>query len=281
MIGQDMVNRLYDCQVIDPQGEKIGSVKRVWLDGQTGDPVWASVHTGLFGLKETFVPLQRAELTNDQLQVPVAKDQVKDAPRIEAEGDEMSDDEQQTLYRYYGVTPGGSTPDQRRGERRSGRQDERARGEQRTSAPGGRRDQEQRQGMSQPGSVQRSGGMTRAEEQLRVGTEQVETGRVRLVKHVVTEQQQVNVPVTHEEVRIEREPISGTDARDVEIGEGEQEIRLHAEKPVVSKETVPVERVRLGKETVTEQQTVSDQVRREEIDVQGDTRRGDHGRRPR
>ncbi|HEV7652633.1 MAG TPA: PRC-barrel domain-containing protein [Actinophytocola sp.] len=73
MIGQSMIDRLYDCQVVDPRGEKIGSVKQVWLDGQTGEPVWASVHTGLFGLRETFVPLQRAELHDGQVQVPVAK----------------------------------------------------------------------------------------------------------------------------------------------------------------------------------------------------------------
>src|ERR1044071_13657 len=90
VIGQDMVNRLYDCEVVDPAGEKIGSVKRVWLDGQTGDPLWASVHTGLFGLKESFVPLQRAELADDQLRVPVDKEQVKESPKIEAANDHMS-----------------------------------------------------------------------------------------------------------------------------------------------------------------------------------------------
>lgn len=105
MIGQNMVNRLYDCQVVDPRGEKIGSVKRVWLDGQTGDPLWASVHTGLFGLKESFVPLRRAELRDDQLQVPVDKDQVKESPRIEATNDHMSDEEQAALYQHYGFGP--------------------------------------------------------------------------------------------------------------------------------------------------------------------------------
>jgi hypothetical protein len=106
MIGQDMVNQLYDCQVIDPHGEKIGAVKRIWLDEVTGDPVWASVNMGMFGQKEIFIPLQRAELHQDQLQVPVEKAQVKEAPRIEAEGDLMTPEEQQTLYQFYGMSPG-------------------------------------------------------------------------------------------------------------------------------------------------------------------------------
>jgi len=313
MIGQNMVNQLYDCQVIDPEGEKIGSVKRVWLDGRTGDPVWASVHTGLFGLKETFVPLQRAELHDDRLQVPVGKAQVKDAPRIEAEGDQMSDEEQQTLYRYYGVSPTGTGGDRRGMGRQS-----------RDGQATGRSGTDNRRGTaSQPGSVQRSNagaqqganqrggmgqqddmsqqstsgrrragmgdsgragadqipageGMTRSEERLQVGTEQVETGRVRLVKHVVTEEQQVSVPVSHEEVRIEREPVTDAGSSRAEIAEGEQEVLLHAEKPVVRKETVPMERVRLAKDTVTEQETVSGEVRKEQIDIEND-QAGRHG----
>jgi uncharacterized protein (TIGR02271 family) len=112
--------------------------------------------------------------------------------------------------------------------------------------------------------------MTRSEERLHVGTERREAGRARLRKYVVTENVTTTVPVSHEEVRLEREPVtdanrdaalSGTD-----ITEEEHEITLRAERPVVEKQTVPVERVRLAKETVTEQQEVSEQVRKEQID---------------
>lgn len=260
MIGQDMVNRLYDCQVVDPRGERIGSVKRIWLDGQTGDPLWASVHTGLFGLKESFVPLQRAELREDQLRVPVEKEQVKESPRIEATNDHMTDEEQAALYRHYGFGPQGGPGD----------------GRQRTQQP--RRPGSSMQPGEYPGrgreTQQGAGGdaMTRSEEQLKVGTEQVETGKVRLVKHVVTEQQQVEVPVRHEEVRLEREPITDANRADAlrgkDIAEAEHEMTLHAEKPVVEKETVPVERVRLSKDTVTDTETVSGTVRKEQIDLE-------------
>jgi uncharacterized protein (TIGR02271 family) len=118
--------------------------------------------------------------------------------------------------------------------------------------------------------------MTRSEEQLQVGTETREAGRARLRKHVVTEHQQVTVPVTREEVTLEREPVTEANRGEAydgpAISEEEHEVTLHAERPVVDVEAVPVERVRLGKETVTEQETVGGEVRKEEIELdRGDT----------
>ena len=239
VITQEMVQQLFGDEVYDRRGEKIGKVGQVYLDDQTGQPVWVTVRTGLFGMKESFVPLNQAQVDGDAVHVHVSKDQVKDAPRMDADGGHMSRTEEQQLYSYYGIEY-AALPGQRQGER------------------GGQRPTE----------------MTRSEERLRVGTEQVETGKVRLRKHVVTEQQQMSVPVRHEEVRLEREPIADGAARGTErIGEAEQEVTLHAEKPVVSKETVPVERVRMSKETVTEQQKVSGEVRKEEIDVDDASKR--------
>jgi uncharacterized protein (TIGR02271 family) len=278
VIGQNMVNRLYDCQVVDPKGEKIGSVKRVWLDGQTGDPLWASVHTGLFGLKESFVPLQRAELRNDELQVPVGKDLVKDSPRIEASNDHMSDEEQAALYQHYGFGPQGGRGGQagrmeQTGQQRQPQQRRPGTSQQPGEYPGrGRQSAVNGNGRDTMAGDTSGGAMTRSEEQLKVGTERVETGRVRLVKHVVTEQQQVRVPVSHEEVRLEREPITDANRdaamRGKDITEAEHEVTLFGEKPVVGKETVPVERVRLDTDTVTDTETVSDTVRKEQIDLE-------------
>jgi uncharacterized protein (TIGR02271 family) len=117
--------------------------------------------------------------------------------------------------------------------------------------------------------------MIRSEERLNVGTEQVESGRVRLRKYVVTEQQQMTVPVSHEEVRVEREPIDPAERGRMGDGTGkladaEQEVVLHEEKPIVRTETVPVERVRVGTDTVTEEQTVGGEVHKERIDVEPD-----------
>jgi stress response protein YsnF len=122
------------------------------------------------------------------------------------------------------------------------------------------------------------GGMVRTEEQLRVGTERVAARRVRLVKYVVTEDVQVTVPLRREEVRVEELPFEG---EPVPLGEEEtlvaegaagapglpDEIVLHAERPVVSVEVVPVERVRLRTEEVAGLEQVSDRLTREQIVV--------------
>lgn len=289
MIGQNMISQLYDCQVIDPRGEKIGAVKQVWLDGGTGEPMWASVHTGLFGHRETFVPLQRAELRNDQVQVPVEKEHVKEAPRIDTDGDRMSERDQAALFAHYGLPGKGADAGGSSGRHGKSGQGAGGNGRQGDRPPGGmagrltgRSGDEGRRtagAKDRATAGQLSGdlagrsedvAMTRSEERLKVGTEQVETGRVRLVKHVVTENQQVTVPVSHEEVHIEREPIA--DGRPGQkLADGQQELTLHAERPVVDKETVAVENVRLAKEKVTEEQTVSDKVRKELIDIEDDS----------
>jgi uncharacterized protein (TIGR02271 family) len=99
----------------------------------------------------------------------------------------------------------------------------------------------------------------------------VQTGRARLRKVVVTEQQTVTVPVTREEVRVVREPIAPGDTVDATIGEAAAEVVLTEERVVVSKETVPVERVRLGTVTITEQQEVTEAVRKEKIEFDDST----------
>lgn len=110
--------------------------------------------------------------------------------------------------------------------------------------------------------------LVRSEEQLRVGTEEHVSGRARLRKVVVTENVTTTVPISHEEVHVVREPITEGDrttADRARIGEAESEVILHAEQPVVSKEAVAVERVRMETERVTEQKEVSAEVRKEQI----------------
>ncbi len=281
MIDQKSVERLYECDVIDARGDRIGSVKQVWLDEASGQPIWASVHTGLFGMRESFVPIQDAQVKDKHITVPVEKQKVKDAPEVDASGGRLSDAEQAGLYEYYGMIPAANSGDhhmagqdrmtdqQRVAERRrtAGLQD----------ATGTRdrmgREQDRATGQRERGTDRQS--MTRSEEQLRVGKEQVETGRVRLVKHTVTEQQNITVPVSHEEVRVVREPVdpNDTSARGGKaFQDDETELVLHEERPVVRKETVAVERVGLGKETVTEERTVGGEVRKERIDVVDDSR---------
>ena len=117
------------------------------------------------------------------------------------------------------------------------------------------------------------GPMTRSQERLQVGTQQVQTGRARLRKYIVTENVSTTVPVGREEVVVEREPITegnrGQALDGPDLSEEEHEVVLHAEQPVVAKETVPVERVKLGTQTITEQQQVQETVRKEQIETEG------------
>ena len=115
--------------------------------------------------------------------------------------------------------------------------------------------------------------MTRSEEELRVGTARQERGRARLRKHVVTENVQQTVPVQREEVRVEREPITDANVDQAldgpAISEEEHEVVLHEEQPVVEKRAVPKERVRLSKDTVTDEREISEEVRKEQIEPDG------------
>ena len=235
----------------DRNGDKIGTIDALYLDQQTDKPEWALVNTGLFGSKSSFVPLAGAAPRGEDVVVKVEAQQVKDAPKMDPD-EQLSEQQEAELFRHYGIdyTAEGSV---------TATDDARGAVGHDTSGP------------------TTDNAMTRSEEELRVGTAKQERGRARLRKYVVTEEVQQTVPVQREEVRIEREPITGENVdRAVsgpEISEEEHEVVLHEEQPVVEKRTVPKERVRLDKETVVDEQTVSEELRKEQIEADGDTRR--------
>jgi uncharacterized protein (TIGR02271 family) len=240
--------------VVGPDGDKIGSLDEIYLDRSSGEPEWAAIKTGLFGSKVHFAPLGAASLTDGAVRVDFTKDKIKDAPNVDADG-ELSPDEEARLYEYYGRSDYGDwdgTTD------RTAEFDTGTVGHD-TSGP------------------TTDDAMTRSEEELKVGTRREETGRARLRKYVVTEQVQTTVPVQREEVRIEREPITDGNVDQAldgpAISEEEHEVTLHAETPVVEKNVVPKERVRLEKDTITDEETISEEVRQERIDADGDTLR--------
>ncbi|NUR63701.1 MAG: photosystem reaction center subunit H, partial [Catenulispora sp.] len=104
MITRDQVRTVIDHTVCDNEGNKIGKAKHVFLDDVTGEPEWVSVKTGLFGSSETFVPIHQAAMVDDRLQVPYAKDTVKDAPNVDVDaGGHLSEAEEQRLYEHYGI----------------------------------------------------------------------------------------------------------------------------------------------------------------------------------
>jgi uncharacterized protein (TIGR02271 family) len=253
----DTVNRWREDKVprIDADGAKVGTIGDVYVDGETGQPEWALVDTGLLGMKPTFVPLAQAREVDQGLQVPYTKAQIKDAPGSAASG-ELAQQDEARLYQHYGLAD--STAQSGSG---LGTEARPAVGEER-----------QRGGEGESGSA-RDDAMTRSEEELRVGTTQRERGRARLRKYVVTESVTTTVPVEREEARLEREPITDANVdqamRGPELTEGEHEVVLREEEPVVEEQVVPKERVRLDKEAVTDEREVAEEVRKERIDYDG------------
>jgi uncharacterized protein (TIGR02271 family) len=224
-------------EVVDSAGEKIGSLEEVYLDTTSGRPEWAAVKTGLFGMQLSFVPLRDSRPQGGKVVVPYSRDHVKDAPSVEPDG-ELSSQEEQRLYGHYGM----AVFDEAEGRDVSGPTTDDA--------------------------------MTRSEEELRVGTRSRERGRARLRKYVVTEEVQQTVPVQREEVRVEREPVTEANVdramQGPEISDEEHEVVLHEEEVVTEKRAVPKERVRMTTDTVTDEQTVSEDVRKERIEVDDD-----------
>jgi uncharacterized protein (TIGR02271 family) len=274
MVDINDIDTLYSATAVDRDGDKLGKVGQVYVSDDGRQPLFVTVHTGLFGTKQSFVPLQGADLRGDTVTLQYDKDTIKGAPSIDDDG-ALSDDEQETLFDYYDGRRGG-TPSGVGGTTAGFGTD---RGTDVTNSGAGFTDTDtsDRTTTGRPTVGHDTSGpttddaMTRSEERLHVGTEKAEVGRARLRKHVRTEQQTVSVPVTHEEVRVEREPITEANRGDAlsgpDLSEEEHEVVLTEERPVVEKETVPVERVRLEKEQVTENRQVTEDVRREEIET--------------
>ena len=235
--------------LLDRNNDKIGTIDELYMDEQSDKPEWALVNTGLFGTKSSFVPLAGASPSGSDVVADVDKQQVKDAPKVEPDG-QLSEREEAELFRHYGVdyTSAGST-----------------------TATDGPEAGTTGHDVSGPTT---DDAMTRSEEELRVGTAEQESGRARLRKYVVTEEVQQTVPVRREEVRVEREPITDGNVDDAlegpAISEEEHEVVLHEEQPVVEKRTVPKERVRMEKDSVTDEAQVSEEVRKERIEAEGD-----------
>jgi uncharacterized protein (TIGR02271 family) len=250
MIENLDVSEWYDRNLVGPDNSKIGKITDIYLDNDTDQPEWAAVQTGLFGNRVSFVPLAGASRAGDDLMVPYDKAMVKDAPNVEADG-ALSPEEEAQLYQHYGLSY--SQSDSASGLPAGG-----------PTAPSG-----SGQDVSGPNT---DDAMTRSEEELQVGKISEEAGRVRLRKYIVTENVQTTVPVQREEAVIEREPITdanrGPAMSGAELSEEEHEMTLNEEQVVVDKQVVPKERVRVDKATVTEDQQISEELRKEQIDME-------------
>jgi Domain of unknown function (DUF2382)/PRC-barrel domain len=212
--------------VVDRDGDKIGTFDELYLD-EDDRPAWGAVTTGLFGMRQTFVPLSEAQPDGDALRVPFGKDMVKDAPNVDPDT-QLSPDEEDLLYRHYGLGGGGAGAgggadagaaggDAARDDEAAARDDAvTARDDEPTARddaaatrddePAGRDDAAPAAGGDGEGE---GAEMIRSEEEVDVGTRRRVAGKARLKKYVVTEHVQKVVPVQREQVRVEFEPAEG------------------------------------------------------------------------
>lgn len=265
------VEKLQNATVYGSDGDKIGSVGQVYLDDQTNQPTFVTVKTGFFGSNETFIPVSQATPSQDGLQVPFDKAFVKDAPNVAADGS-LSPEEERRIYEYYSIDyPGAVGTGRDTGVDAgvdTGRpvvNDTAAAG---TAAGVSTGNRDVNAGDNDSVVVR--------DEQLNVGTEVRESGQVRLRKHSYTDTETVDVPVSREEVVVERESVDPNSPEALrDSGDEEVVVTTREEVPVVDK-TATAERVSVDKNRVQGTERVSGTVEHEEVEVEGE---GDSRRR--
>ena len=268
--------RWRDLVVVDRDAATVGTITAFYLDRATGLPTWALVHTGWFSDAQTVVPLTHAVEANEEIRVPYAKAFIQQAPPIQAHQD-LSPDDEVVLSAYYGLDDHhGAVADRRLGAEPAVTGP--AGGSTVPAAPAAR---PSRAGPAGP-PVPRLAGqgpveLVRSEEELRVGVRR-RRRRLRLRKYVVTEYLTRTIPVRREEVRLEEvgapaDPVGEPGDQGAVQVAGDQplvEVVLHREEPVIQLRVVPTERVRLFKDVVTEQRTVTEEIRKEQVDLQSE-----------
>ena len=287
MISTNDLASLAGNTMVGSDGAKIGKIVDVYESTEGVDATFVTVSTGLFGGHASFVPLAQADMQGSDVVVPYDKALVKDAPRVAAD-EELTSEEEDRLYRHYSLA-GDSSSDvapvaaaaaapiaAAAAAPAAGRHEGETaipRGSDAKDADGdGVFDDVKDTAVGRDTSgLTTDDAMTRSEERLQVGTQTVETGKARLRKRITSETVTETVPVTKQKATVTREPITdgnvGQALDGPALSEEEHEVVLTDTVPVVEKETVAVERVRLGTQTVQEQATVTEQVRKENIEM--------------
>ena len=291
------IKDLFDATAYDKAGEKLGSVKEVFVDEQTGQPTFVEVNHGLFGMNSSLVPLRGHDFNGDELKLAFSKDRIEGAPDFDSDKP-LTPEVQSDIFKHYnleGAQDVTTYRDERAGTTTgAGVAGAGAAGAGVAGAGAGAHAKDEtvttdRVEADRAAATDTTAGATaghnltdndneliRSEERLDVNKERVATGEARLRKYVVTDTETVEVPVEREEVRVERTPISEADAANFNgtIGDNdtaEASVTLHEERVNVDKKTVPVEKVNLSKETIQDTETHTEELRKEQIDTDGIT----------
>ncbi|WP_339017419.1 PRC and DUF2382 domain-containing protein [Corynebacterium hesseae] len=274
------IKDLFNATAYDKAGEKLGSVKEVFVDEQSGQPTFVEVNHGLFGMSSSLVPLRGHDFTGDELKLAFSKDRIENAPDFDSDKP-LTPEAQADIFKHYNlenaqdVTTYRDERDERAGVAGAGAAGAGVAGA--GAGAGAHAKEETERAAAADNSVTNNEGeVIRSEERLDVNKERVATGEARLRKYVVTDTETVEVPVEREEVRVERTPISEADAANYtgtisDNGAEEASVTLHEERVNVEKKTVPVEKVNLSKETIKDTETHTEDLRKEQIDTDGIT----------
>ena len=299
------IKDLFNATAYDKNGEKLGDVNEVFVDDQSGQPTFVEVNHGLFGMNSSLVPLRGHDFSGDDLKLGFSKDRIKDAPDFDSDKP-LTPEAQSDIFKHYGLESAHDVTDYKDSNLDSKRDvqagadkdhnltagagaagagagvagagvagahaDEKKAATHTTDAAA----TERKAGVADNAAAARTnndGELIRSEEQLNVNKERVATGEARLRKYVVTDTETVEVPVEREEVRVERTPINAEDAKNYNgsiSGDSEEaSVTLHEERVNVNKETVPVEKINLKKDTVRDTETHTEELRKEQIDTDG------------
>ena len=266
--------------VYDPDGDKIGKVDDLFVD-ENDQPEYIGVEMGLLGTRSTLIPWETVEVREDESALIVSADDayVKNGPTFDDDQD-ITPEFENEVYSYYGLQQTDSAEDRGTyGEYSSGTAGESAgpgmamgdtdSGEFREHPPA-------EEGVSGEGAEDLEDEdelrVQRSEEELTAGTREREAGQLKVRKRVRTDREQIEVPTRHEEVSVERVPVEG-EATEAQIGEDEVVVPVTEEEVVVEKRPVAKEEVRIRKDVVEDTETVEEDVRREEVEVEDDTER--------
>jgi uncharacterized protein (TIGR02271 family) len=277
--------RFAGYEVYDQSGSKIGKVDDLFVD-ESDQPEYVGVKTGFLGTSSTLIPWEAVSSTDDEgraITVATDKETAKNGPAFDDDR-EITPEFESEVYSHYGLSR--SSGSESSGSYGSYYSDDTDAG---TVGPGmSMGDTEsgefREHALTDEGINQSRGDdlededelrVQRTEEELRAGTREREAGSVSVRKRVRTDRERLEVPTRHEEVSVERVPVSEGTASEAQIGEDEVRVPVTEEEVVVEKRPVAKEEVRIRKDVVEDTEVIEEDVRREEIDVDDQsTRRG-------
>ena len=276
--------------VYDNAGSKVGKVDDLFLD-ENVNPEYIGVKMGFLGTRSTLIPMEVATVdeSSGAINLSTDKETAKNGPSFDDDR-EITPEYENEVRSYYGLgaaTGGGERGSY--GDYEGGHSGAGTTG----STDAGTVGAGMSMGDTESGSFEEHGPgqegvggdddksdladedelrVQRSEEELRAGTREREAGSMRIRKRVRTDRERIEVPVRHEEVSVERVPVSG-EATEAQIGEDEVEVPVTEEEVVVDKRAVAKEEVRVRKDVVEGTEVVEEDVRREEVDVEDATER--------